>query len=101
MLQRLVCSVNVVAAVLPQPVSILGWSRRESDRRKRVRFATELCAPGGLCARLALSFPAKPFHKINYRNIPVLDLTAPTRAQLAEMGEFIGDHSKRCRLCSL
>jgi protein-tyrosine phosphatase len=37
---------------------------------------------------------AKPFRKINYRNIPVLDLTAPTQAQLAEIGEFIGNHSQ-------
>src|SRR5438876_1960285 len=37
---------------------------------------------------------AKPFRKINYQNIPVLDLTAPTQAQLAEMGEFIGNHSR-------
>jgi protein-tyrosine phosphatase len=37
---------------------------------------------------------AKPFRKINYRNIPVLDLTAPTQAQLVEMTEFIGNHSK-------
>src|SRR5438128_5081636 len=37
---------------------------------------------------------AKPFRKINYRNIPVLDLTAPTQAQLAQMGEFIGNHSR-------
>ena len=37
---------------------------------------------------------AKPFRKINYRNIPVLDLTAPTQEQLAEMGEFIGNHSR-------
>src|SRR5437868_12941784 len=37
---------------------------------------------------------AKPFRKINYRNIPVLDLTAPTQAQLAEMGELIGNHSQ-------
>ena len=29
---------------------------------------------------------AKPFRKINYRNIPVLDLTAPTQAQLMEVG---------------
>jgi protein-tyrosine phosphatase len=36
----------------------------------------------------------KPFRKINYRNIPVLDLTAPTQAQLAEMAEFIGNHSR-------
>jgi protein-tyrosine phosphatase len=37
---------------------------------------------------------AKPFRKINYRNIPVLDLTAPTHAQLVEMSEFIGNHSR-------
>jgi protein-tyrosine phosphatase len=37
---------------------------------------------------------AKPFRKINYRNIPVLDLTAPTQAQLMEMSKFIGDHSQ-------
>jgi len=37
---------------------------------------------------------AKPFRKINYRNIPILDLTAPTQAQLAEMAEFIGNHSR-------
>ena len=37
---------------------------------------------------------AKPFRKINYRNIPVLDLTAPTQAQLVEISEFIGNHSR-------
>jgi protein phosphatase len=37
---------------------------------------------------------AKPFRKINYRNIPVLDLTAPTQAQLVEISKFIGDHSR-------
>src|SRR5262245_2145193 len=37
---------------------------------------------------------AKPFRKINYRNIPILDLTAPTQAQLVEMRKFIGDHSR-------
>jgi protein-tyrosine phosphatase/membrane-associated phospholipid phosphatase len=36
----------------------------------------------------------KPFRKIIYRNIPILDLTAPTHAQLVEMGEFIGNHSR-------
>lgn len=36
----------------------------------------------------------KPFREINYRNIPVLDLTAPTQAQLVEMSEFIGNHSR-------
>jgi protein-tyrosine phosphatase len=37
---------------------------------------------------------AEPFRKINYRNIPILDLTAPTQAQLAEMSEFIRDQSR-------
>ena len=35
----------------------------------------------------------KPFRKINYRNIPVMDLTAPTQEQLVEMSKFIGNHS--------
>jgi Dual specificity phosphatase, catalytic domain/PAP2 superfamily len=37
---------------------------------------------------------AKPFRKINYRNIPVLDLTAPTQSQLVEMSKFIGTQSR-------
>jgi len=37
---------------------------------------------------------AKPFRKINYQNIPVLDLTAPTQTQLVEMSKFIGNHSR-------
>ena len=37
---------------------------------------------------------AKPFLEIDYRNIPVLDLTAPTQSQLVEMSTFIGKHSR-------
>jgi Dual specificity phosphatase, catalytic domain/PAP2 superfamily len=37
---------------------------------------------------------AKPLRKINYRNVPVLDLTAPTQAQLVETSQFIGNHSR-------
>lgn len=37
---------------------------------------------------------AKPFRKIIYRNIPVLDLTALTQAQLADTSKFIGNHSR-------
>jgi protein-tyrosine phosphatase len=37
---------------------------------------------------------AKPFRKIVYQNIPVLDLTAPTLLQLTEMGRFILHHAK-------
>jgi len=36
----------------------------------------------------------KPFREINYRNIPILDLTAPTQSQLVEMSEFIGNQSR-------
>lgn len=36
---------------------------------------------------------AKPFRKINYLSIPLLDLTAPTQAQLVEMSEFIAHES--------
>jgi hypothetical protein len=52
---------------------------------------------GGVTAVLDLSAEfseAKPFRKINYRNIPILDLTAPTQAQLVEMSEFISNHSR-------
>jgi protein-tyrosine phosphatase len=37
---------------------------------------------------------AKPFRKINYRNISVLDLTAPTQTQLEEISKFIGNHCR-------
>src|SRR5438445_10715925 len=60
------------------------------------RFANKaLCSGVGAVLDLSAEFSeAKPFRKINYRNIPILDLTAPTQAQLAEMGEFIGNHSR-------
>ena len=35
-----------------------------------------------------------PFRAITYRNIPVLDLTAPTRDQLQEMAAFIDERSQ-------
>jgi membrane-associated phospholipid phosphatase len=37
---------------------------------------------------------ATPFRKIKYHNIPVMDLTAPTHAQLLEASEFISNHSR-------
>jgi protein-tyrosine phosphatase/membrane-associated phospholipid phosphatase len=36
----------------------------------------------------------KAFRDLIYRNIPVLDLTAPTQAQLHEMARFIGENSR-------
>ena len=54
-----------------------------------------LCSGVGAVLDLSAEFSeAKPFRKINYRNIPVLDLTAPTEAQLMEMSEFIGNHCR-------
>jgi protein-tyrosine phosphatase len=60
------------------------------------RFAkTALSAGVASALDLSAEFSeAKPFRKINYRNIPVLDLTAPTQSQLVEMSKFIGDHSR-------
>ena len=37
---------------------------------------------------------AKPFRNVNYLNIPLLDLTAPTRTQLREISAFIEEQSK-------
>ena len=36
----------------------------------------------------------KPFRAVRYRNIPILDLTAPTQEQLHEMGTFICQQSE-------
>lgn len=38
---------------------------------------------------------AKPFRRLIYRNIPILDLTAPSTDQLREMAAFIDDESRK------
>ena len=38
---------------------------------------------------------AAPFRAVRYRNVPVLDLTAPTVAQLKEMAAFIEEESRQ------
>ena len=38
---------------------------------------------------------AKPFRALIYRNIPILDLTAPSIDQLREMAAFIDDESRK------
>jgi protein-tyrosine phosphatase len=61
------------------------------------RSAANKAVRSGVTSVLDLSAEfseAKPFRNINYRNIPILDLTAPSQAQLAEMGEFITDQSR-------
>jgi protein-tyrosine phosphatase len=37
----------------------------------------------------------KPFRALNYRNIPILDLTAPSTDQLQEMATFIDQESRQ------
>jgi protein-tyrosine phosphatase/membrane-associated phospholipid phosphatase len=38
---------------------------------------------------------AKPFRALVYRNIPIVDLTAPSLDQLREMATFIGEESRK------
>ena len=67
----------------------IGGKLRDHDANEALR--------SGVTAVLDLSAEfseAKPFRDPNYRNIPVLDLTAPTQAQLSEMASFIAD---QCR----
>jgi membrane-associated phospholipid phosphatase len=61
------------------------------SRSANVAFCSGVAAVLDLSAEFS---EAKPFREINYRNIPILDLTAPTQTQLAEMGEFISNHSR-------
>ena len=64
-------------------------------RLLRKREATE-AIEAGVTAVLDLSAEfseADPFRSVCYRNIPILDLTAPTIAQLEEMAGFIAEHS--------
>ena len=64
-------------------------------RLLRKREATE-AIEAGVTAVLDLSAEfseADPFCSICYRNIPILDLTAPTIVQLEEMAGFIAEHS--------
>jgi protein-tyrosine phosphatase len=64
-------------------------------RLLRKREATE-ALQAGVTAVLDLSAEfseAKPFRSVCYRNIPILDLTAPTIAQLEEMAGCIAEHS--------
>ena len=64
---------------------------------RKLRDAEALGAvEGGVTAVLDLTAEfdeAKPFLTVAYRNIPVLDLTAPTQQQLHEMADFIEQHA--------
>jgi protein-tyrosine phosphatase len=62
-----------------------------NSRSANKAFSTGVTAVLDLSAEFS---EAKPFRKINYRNVPVLDLTAPTQAQLVEMSEFIANNSR-------
>ncbi|HXM32732.1 MAG TPA: phosphatase PAP2/dual specificity phosphatase family protein [Chthoniobacterales bacterium] len=68
------------------------WMGRVLNRREAAAAVRS-----GVTAVLDLSAEfseAAPFRSITYRNIPVLDLTAPTRAQLQEMAAFIDEQAQ-------
>jgi hypothetical protein len=66
----------------------------------RILSGSEASAAMGAGVKTVLDLAAefsetKPFREIYYRNIPILDLTAPTIPQLSEMANFIEEHSQR------
>jgi protein-tyrosine phosphatase len=68
------------------------WIGRKLSNRE-----AEGAVRSGVTAVLDLSAEsseAKAFRAISYRNIPILDLTAPSLEQLWEMGKFIAEHSE-------
>ena len=62
-----------------------------NDREARGAIGAGVTAALDLAAEFS---ETKPFRKICYRNIPILDLTAPTITQLSEMADFIDEHSR-------
>jgi Dual specificity phosphatase, catalytic domain len=65
------------------------WIGGMLGRRRAKRALQE-----GVTAVLDLSAEfseTKPFREIRYRNVPILDLTAPTREHLHKMGKFIAE----------
>src|SRR5439155_19652867 len=66
------------------------WIGRKLSNREAERA---VCT--GVTALLDLSAEsseANAFRATSYRNIPILDLTAPSLGQLREMGRFIVEH---------
>jgi len=61
------------------------------------RYAASQAMRSGVTSVLDLTAEfseAPPFREIDYRNIPILDLTTPTQTQLREMAEFIEHRSR-------
>src|SRR5204862_6728193 len=68
------------------------WIGRKLSKRE-----AEGAVRSGVTAVLDLSAEsseAKTFRATSYRNIPILDLTAPSLGRLREMGKFIAEHSE-------
>lgn len=66
--------------------------RKLSDGEARKAVAAGVTAVLDLSAEFS---EAAAFRATRYRNIPVLDLTAPTEAQLLEMATFIEEETRR------
>ena len=69
------------------------WIGRVLNQQE-AESATSLGVSAVLDLTMEFSAPA-PFRVLVYRNIPVLDLTAPSVEQLREMAEFIAEESGR------
>ena len=65
--------------------------RKLNNREAATAIDSGVTAVLDLCAEFS---ETKPFRAITYRNIPILDLSAPNSEQLAEMGAFITEQSK-------
>jgi protein-tyrosine phosphatase len=68
------------------------WIGRALNNRE-----ASVAVAGGVMAVLDVTAEfseAEAFRAVAYKNVPILDLTAPTPAQLGDMAAFIGRHSK-------
>jgi membrane-associated phospholipid phosphatase len=64
--------------------------RRLDDREAAEAVARGVTAVLDLCGEFS---EAQPFLALSYRNLPIMDLTAPTREQLEEGVAFIQEHA--------
>ncbi len=63
-----------------------------TNREARAAVAAGVTAVLDLTAEFSAT---REFRQLRYRNLPILDLTAPTRAQLGEMARFITEEGQR------
>jgi protein-tyrosine phosphatase len=69
--------------------------RKLSDREAGEELRSGMSAVLDLTSEFS---EAEPFLALRYLNIPILDLTAPTQAQLRQMADFIAKNSESGRV---